>query len=562
VTPLETAGFKREDSTERSKRAAGFSRSHSPNVSSISETRISVSASSAEPRRTFKPYTVASVPPRATRPPRALRRADLDDDADVSTRPHRAAQNLRRHAWRAVRRVGALIGLDAMSFVAARLTTREFAEAGVREGGVLASWALPTGTHELSFATALMVGTVVSGTYGPGDAHRHPGRLCVAAAIGSALPLWSQLWNQPLVSAAETWFTSFVPLLGALLAFRIVFHLIGQRLSDRSGSTRLARTVLVGSAADCAGRGACAALTRRSGFDVIGFIDLAPSPHHGAIGTVSNVERLLVEHDVETVILCGFPSQLATDRVLRAAAVAECTVLASAPQLEHPAVRPNVIMQGGQPILQLRPAVLRAEHLLLKRAMDIIGASIALVLLSPILAIVAALVVLDSPGRALFVQRRLGQFGRSIRCFKFRSMYVDAEARLLSDPALFRRYVENDYKLPESIDNRITPVGRFLRRTSLDELPQLWNVLKGDMSLVGPRPIVPDEIQHYKGEGPFLLSLKPGITGAWQVSGRSALPYPQRAAVELEYVEGWSLWRDVRILLRTIPVVLAGRGAH
>ena len=117
-------------------------------------------------------------------------------------------------------------------------------------------------------------------------------------------------------------------------------------------------------------------------------------------------------------------------------------------------------------------------------------------------------------------------------------------------------------RLPASIDTRITWIGRFLRRTSLDELPQLWNVLKGEMSLVGPRPIVPDEIHHYEGEGPLLLSLKPGMTGEWQVSGRSSVAYPERANVELRYVEGWSLWRDVGILLRTLPAVIATRGAH
>jgi lipopolysaccharide/colanic/teichoic acid biosynthesis glycosyltransferase len=248
--------------------------------------------------------------------------------------------------------------------------------------------------------------------------------------------------------------------------------------------------------------------------------------------------------------------------VLRAAAVAECTVLASAPQLELPTVRPTVIRQDGQPMLELRPVALRVEQLMLKRAMDIVGASILLVLLAPVLAVIAALVVLDSPGPALFAQRRLGRFGRPIRCYKFRSMYVDAEARLMGDPRLYRRYVENDYKLPAAIDTRVTGIGRLIRRASLDELPQLWNVLKGDMSLVGPRPIVPDEIHHYNGEGPLLLSLKPGITGAWQVSGRSTLAYPHRAVVELDYVERWSLWRDIRILLRTIPVVLAARGAH
>jgi Sugar transferases involved in lipopolysaccharide synthesis len=147
-------------------------------------------------------------------------------------------------------------------------------------------------------------------------------------------------------------------------------------------------------------------------------------------------------------------------------------------------------------------------------------------------------------------------------CYKFRSMYADAEERLQEDEVLYQQYLEHDYKLPATIDTRITRVGRFLRRTSLDELPQLWNVLKGDMSLVGPRPIIPDEIHHYNGEAPLLLCLKPGITGAWQVSGRSNLQYPERATVELEYVERWSLLRDLGILLRTIPTVLHQRGAH
>jgi len=297
-------------------------------------------------------------------------------------------------------------------------------------------------------------------------------------------------------------------------------------------------------------------------FDVLGFIDIAAHPNRRALGSIADLETVLLEQDADTVVLCGLPSSETTNRVLRAAAVAECKVLAAAPQLELPAVRPNLIKQDGQPLVELRPVVVRARQLVVKRALDIVGGVVFLVVLSPLLAIIAALIVLDSPGPALFCQRRLGRFGRPIRCFKFRSMDVDAEARLLSDPMLLRQYVEHDYKVPASIDTRITRIGHFLRSTSLDELPQLWNVVKGDMSLVGPRPIVPDEIHHYNGEGPLLLSVKPGITGAWQVSGRSAVPYPERATVEIEYVEGWSLWRDLAILVRTIPAVLGRRGAY
>jgi len=473
-----------------------------------------------------------------------------------------AARNLRRHAWRAARRVGALLTVDALGFLAARALTRQIAETSFGNGAdLLASWSPGAAANELSLGLALLVGTTVSGAYGPGDTHRHPGRLGVAAAIASALPLWSLLWDRPLLEAAQTSLLVFVPLFCALVAVRIASAALGQRISH-AGAGALARTVLVGTAAGCRAWRSEAPLTRRSGFDVIGVVDVGSTPHREALGGVADFERILSEHGADTVVLCGFPTLATTNRVLRAAAVAECTVLASAPQLELPAVRPNVITQGGQPLLELRPVVLRAEQLMVKRAVDIVGASLALLVLAPVLAIVAALVVLDSHGPVVFAHRRLGRFGRPIRCYKFRSMYVDAEARLLRDPVLFRQYVDNDYKLPASIDARVTRVGRFLRRTSLDELPQLWNVLKGEMSLVGPRPIVPDEIHHYNGEGPLLLSLKPGITGAWQVSGRSTLPYPKRAAVELEYVEGWSLWRDIGILLRTVPAVVAARGAH
>jgi lipopolysaccharide/colanic/teichoic acid biosynthesis glycosyltransferase len=141
-------------------------------------------------------------------------------------------------------------------------------------------------------------------------------------------------------------------------------------------------------------------------------------------------------------------------------------------------------------------------------------------------------------------------------------MYVDAEERLRANEELYALYVAGDYKLPEDLDNRITRVGRFLRRTSLDELPQLFNVLRGDMSLVGPRPIVPDELRHYPQEGPLLLSLRPGLTGAWQVNGRSTVSYPIRADLELDYVESWSIAKDFKILLQTLPAVIAQKGAH
>ena len=464
---------------------------------------------------------------------------------------------------RAIRRVAALISVDGMCFLVARSITRYLTD-GTADvaAGIVGPSSLGVEANELALAAALFVGTTISGAYGPGDAHRQFGRLFIAATLASALPLWSQLWVEPALSAVRLWFVFFGPLFIMLVLLRTLFDALARRLSHSAAGGALARTVVVGAARDWLPRMDCAALARRAGFDVLGFVDIAATPHHGALGSVMDIERILFDREADTVVLCGFPNADTMSRVLRAAAVAECTVLASAPQLELPAVRPNVIKQGGQPLLELRPVALRVEQLIIKRTMDIVGGTILLVLTAPVFVLVSVLVALDSAGPVLFAQRRLGRYGRPIRCYKFRSMYVDAEARLLADPELLRRYIAHDYKLPASIDNRITRVGRLLRRTSLDELPQLWNVIKGDMSLVGPRPIVPDEIHHYNGEGPLLLSLKPGMTGAWQVSGRSSLPYPGRAAVELEYVERWTLWSDLRILLRTLPAVVAARGAH
>jgi len=198
----------------------------------------------------------------------------------------------------------------------------------------------------------------------------------------------------------------------------------------------------------------------------------------------------------------------------------------------------------------------------LKRAIDVTGAAIGLVLALPVLLVLAALIKLDSPGSVFFAHDRIGSGGRRFRCYKLRTMCADAEARLHSDPSLREAHRANHFKLPAHVDERITALGRFLRTTSLDEIPQFWNVLRGDMSLVGPRPVVADELVHYGSGRTLLLSVRPGVTGAWAVCGRSSIGYPQRATVELDYVRHWTLGRDLRILVRTVGVVLQRRGAY
>jgi exopolysaccharide production protein ExoY len=203
-----------------------------------------------------------------------------------------------------------------------------------------------------------------------------------------------------------------------------------------------------------------------------------------------------------------------------------------------------------------RPATSRA-----KRALDLAVVLAILPAVAVVGAVVTLLVATTSRGPILFSQERVGLGGRRFKMYKFRTMRPDAEGHLQQDSALWDEYVRNGYKIPAELDRRITRVGRFLRRSSLDELPQVLNVILGTMSLVGPRPIVPRELDNYGPHRGAYLSVRPGITGAWQVNGRSNVTYPQRVEYDREYIESWTLGRDLSILVRTPKAVVTARGA-
>jgi exopolysaccharide biosynthesis polyprenyl glycosylphosphotransferase len=200
------------------------------------------------------------------------------------------------------------------------------------------------------------------------------------------------------------------------------------------------------------------------------------------------------------------------------------------------------------------------RSLVLKRLVDVIGATIGLVLCAPLFLLLIVAVRLTSRGPAFFVQDRCGLGGRVFRFYKFRTMVEDAEQRKAELEHM------NEMKGPVfkiRRDPRITKLGAILRKTSLDELPQLWNVLKGDMSLVGPRPPLPDEVERYSARQAQRLSVMPGLTGLWQVSGRNTIPnFDDWIELDLRYVRLWNIWLDVRILLKTFGVVVTGRGAQ
>jgi exopolysaccharide production protein ExoY len=197
-----------------------------------------------------------------------------------------------------------------------------------------------------------------------------------------------------------------------------------------------------------------------------------------------------------------------------------------------------------------------------RRMLDIGTASTALLLLLPVFAVVCGAAKLSRTGPIFFSQERVGRQGRIFRCIKFRSMYPDADERLaelLRDDADFRQAWLTHHKVAN--DPRVTPVGRWLRKTSLDELPQLINVLRGEMSIIGPRPVVPAESVRYGEALPKVLSVRPGLTGLWQCSGRNSLSYAERIALDVRYVERQSVVLDARILVKTVRAILTGHGA-
>jgi exopolysaccharide biosynthesis polyprenyl glycosylphosphotransferase len=211
------------------------------------------------------------------------------------------------------------------------------------------------------------------------------------------------------------------------------------------------------------------------------------------------------------------------------------------------------------PLVNIHPVRLTGIDRVMKAALDTIVAVTAVIVLAPVYVTIAVAVKLDSPGPIFHRRRVLGQGGVAFNCFKFRSMRVDGDAILAAQPELVAA-LARDHKLRN--DPRVTRLGGFLRRTSLDELPQFFNVLLGQMSVVGPRMIAPAEHERYGQWDVNLLTVKPGITGLWQVSGRSDISYERRVQLDMYYIRNWTIWFDFQILLQTIPAVLKRRGAY
>lgn len=276
------------------------------------------------------------------------------------------------------------------------------------------------------------------------------------------------------------------------------------------------------------------------------------------LGNLDAVESILHTNVVDEVALCLPVSQWQLiDELARLCEEEGKIVRVPLYVLEHTLSAGRVEEVDGLPIYSMVTGPDRVLALTAKRAVDLVGSALALLVLSPVLLGIAIAIRRDSPGPVLFRQERVGVHGRRFRIVKFRTMGTDAETRLEELRSL-NEVRGQAFKV--TADPRITKVGRWLRATSLDELPQLWNVLRGEMSLVGPRPPLASEVEGYDIWHRRRLSMKPGITGLWQVNGRHEPDFDRWVETDLEYIDGWSLWLDLRIMARTIPAMLHRQG--
>jgi exopolysaccharide biosynthesis polyprenyl glycosylphosphotransferase len=343
------------------------------------------------------------------------------------------------------------------------------------------------------------------------------------------------------------------------------------RACYRQSTTYLQNTIIVGA-------GEVGQLVARKllqhpeyGINLVGFVDSEPKELReelssvALLGSPSRLPAIVRLFDIERVVIAfstdSHERSLELIRSLKDLDV-QVDIVPRLFEIVGPGVGIHTV--EGLPLVGLPALRLSRSSALLKRSMDLILAGTGVLLLSPLFALVAVLIKRGSPGPVFFRQVRMGAGEKTFRIFKFRTMTADAEERK-HEVAHLNKHARSGgdvrmFKIPD--DPRITRVGRFLRRYSLDELPQLLNVLTGEMSLVGPRPLILDEDRHVEEWARRRLDLKPGITGPWQVLGRSDIPFEEMVKLDYLYVTGWSLFNDLKLVLRTIPLLFRNRGAY
>jgi exopolysaccharide biosynthesis polyprenyl glycosylphosphotransferase len=358
---------------------------------------------------------------------------------------------------------------------------------------------------------------------------------------------------------AMVWFFSIASVAWARFGYRRLVYALRER------GVFVRRALVVG--ANQEGQAVAAQLcdSPKAGMKVVGFVDPVRGQAVAAglpvLGGLDDLSRLVEKLAVEELIV--IPTALKREDLLSIyrdwGTDSKVHMRLSSGLYELFTTGMQIKETGFIPLVSLNQTRITDLDALMKAMTDYVGALLGIVLLSPVFLIVAFLVRLDSSGSVIHRRRVVGLHGRRFDAYKFRTMITDADVYLKAHPALLEEW-ERTGKIQD--DPRVTQIGRFLRRYSLDELPQLFNVLKGQMSLVGPRMITPAELSHFGRWQHNLLTVKPGMTGLWQVGGRADLSYAERVEMDMRYIRNYTIWLDLKIVLGTIMAVLRGRGAY
>ncbi len=352
--------------------------------------------------------------------------------------------------------------------------------------------------------------------------------------------------------------------IGFVSMFRVAIRFVGRRQA-----AYVQNVLIVGSGPVARELAEKMSKHRSYGLNIVGFVDRdAGAPREGAsplelVGTTAELRQLVHQHRIDRVVIAfSTDSHEETLDVIRRLQDQRVQVDIVPRMFEVLGTSAQLHTIEGIPLVGLTLPRLSGSSRFLKRSFDVIGAAAGLVLLSPVFLITSVAIKLDTRGPVFFRQVRVGEDEQTFRIFKFRTMVADAEERK-DDVAHLNMHRDGDprmFKVPE--DPRVTRVGAFLRRSRIDELPQLINVLRGEMSLVGPRPLILDEDRFVERWARRRLSLRPGITGLWQVLGASDIPFEEMTKLDYLYVTNWSLREDMRLILRTIPSLARGRAAY
>ncbi len=486
------------------------------------------------------------------------------DERTLAILEHRARTHWRHRGW-LIRRL--LLAADVLGLVAAYLLAQAIAAGQTDATGEIAR-----GTETLLFVATLPAWIVLAKLYGLYDRDEERTDHTTVDDLWGIFHLMTVgAWLLIIGGWATDIASPDVFKLGLFWAFAIALIALGRsgaRAICRRTVNYLQNTVIVG--ADEVGQLAARKILRHPeyGINLVGFVDSAPRElegdmaHLSVLGRPDGLLEIVRALDVERVII-GFSeaSSEETLELVRSLKDVDVQVDVVARLFELVSSNAGIHTLEGMPLVSLPPLRLSPSSRLLKRTMDVTLASLGLVLLSPVFLGISIAVKLGSRGPVFFRQVRMGSRDKTFTILKFRTMAAGAEERR-ADVAHLNEHGAAGTMFKARNDPRVNGVGRFLRRTSLDELPQLWNVLRGQMSLVGPRPLPLDEDSNVGSWGRRRLDLRPGMTGPWQVLGRSDIPFEEMVKLDYLYVTGWSLGYDLKLLLRTIPVLFSVRGAY